>query len=187
MTGSLLPPSRTSTEEAVDLATARIGAVPVPIEDLWRPETCPAALLPWLAWALSVDDWRSDWTEERKRTVIAASVGVHRIKGTLASVKAALVASGWGDAVIVERFGVRRYDGTTPRDGTVTRGEGDHWAEYRVTLMRPITIQQAALVRALLARVAPARCHLKALDYTQAEHLYNATVPRDGTFSRGVS
>ena len=50
----LLPPNRTKLEQALERATARLGAVPVPIKDLWNPWRCPVALLPWLAWSLSV-------------------------------------------------------------------------------------------------------------------------------------
>jgi hypothetical protein len=56
-----------------------------------------------------------------------------------------------------------------------------------VFLVRPITIAQAARVRALLTAYAPARCRLKALDYQEAANLYNATVLNDGTYSHGIS
>ena len=36
-------------------------------------ENCPADVLPWLGWALSVDDWDQDWSEQQKRSAIAAS------------------------------------------------------------------------------------------------------------------
>ena len=48
---SLLPRNATGAERAIEGATARVGAVPTPFRDLWNPDTCPAALLPWLAWA----------------------------------------------------------------------------------------------------------------------------------------
>lgn len=86
----LLPPNATPQERALSNATARVGDVPVPIRSLWNPQTCPAALLPWLAWAMSVDDWDATWTEQQKRDVIAASVEVHRHKGTIGALKAAL-------------------------------------------------------------------------------------------------
>jgi phage tail P2-like protein len=86
----LLPPNATPQERALSEATARVGDVLVPIRTLWNPQTCPAALLPWLAWAMSVDDWDATWTEQQKRDVIAASVEVHRHKGTIGALKAAL-------------------------------------------------------------------------------------------------
>jgi P2-related tail formation protein len=39
---------------------------------------------------MSVEDWDSTWTEQQKRDVIAASVEVHRHKGTIGAMKAAL-------------------------------------------------------------------------------------------------
>lgn len=87
---SLLPPNATAQERALSLALARISDVPVPVRSLWNPQTCPAAVLPWLAWAMSVDDWDGTWTEQQKRDVIQASVEVHRQKGTIGSLKAAL-------------------------------------------------------------------------------------------------
>lgn len=93
MTARLLPPNASALErDAEDTCAARCEAVPVPARSLWDPDTCPAHLLPWLAWALSVDVWDADWAESTKRAVVAASMDVHRIKGTVASVKSAVGA-----------------------------------------------------------------------------------------------
>ena len=90
MTHSLLPPNATRFERAVEAATARIGDVPAPIEQLWDPAVLAADLLPWLGWALSVDNWDPDWTEAEKRAAVAESIALHRIKGTRASVETIL-------------------------------------------------------------------------------------------------
>jgi phage tail P2-like protein len=100
---SLLPPNATPQETAIEAATARIADVPVPNATLWNPATCPAALLPWLAWALSVDEWDGTWPEARQRAVIAASIGVHRRKGTRGAVVAALAAAEY-ETELVEWF-----------------------------------------------------------------------------------
>ena len=89
---SLLPPNATPAEIAIAGLTSHVRDLPVPIRDLWNPATCPPAFLPWLAWSLSVDNWRSDWPEATKRAVIAASPRVHRLKGTVAALKTALTA-----------------------------------------------------------------------------------------------
>lgn len=89
---SLLPPSATAQERALDLTTARIGDVPVPLRTLWDADTCPAALLPWLAWALSVDVWDPTWTDLQKRQAIKDSVSIHRRKGTAGALYTALAA-----------------------------------------------------------------------------------------------
>ena len=152
--------------------------------------------------------------------MIAESVEIHRRKGTLASVKRALVAQGWvldepyfeqlyapasGDpadaprrdgmlhrdqryfnfgAEIIEQYGRERRNGTVMRNGTGTSDAPDHWAQYRVRLLRVLTIEQAAVVRRALANVAPARAHLT-LNFTAIAYRRNNTILRDGIYSRG--
>ncbi len=92
---TLLPPNATQLERNIEQsATATIEQLPVPIRDLWNPDTCPAHLLPWLAWALDVEQWQSDWPEATRRAAIKASWHVHNKMGTKASVRQALDALG---------------------------------------------------------------------------------------------
>ena len=94
MTDTLMPPSSSPLEKAADLTAAlHIEAIPVErIFDQWHPQHCPAELLGWLAWAVSVDEWNPDWPEQVKRDVIEFSITVHRHKGTPYSVKKALAS-----------------------------------------------------------------------------------------------
>lgn len=69
-------------------------ALPVPLRDLVSPDNIAAKWLPWLAFALSVDDWDPTWPESVRRRVVAQSIDVHRRKGTLAAVKQAVAAFG---------------------------------------------------------------------------------------------
>lgn len=87
---SLLPPNATPAEIAIEGAMVQVFDVPVPIADLWHPETCPANLLPWLAWGLSVNIWSPDWTEAEKRAAIAEAVPDQAILGSRAAVEAVL-------------------------------------------------------------------------------------------------
>ena len=96
---TLLPPNATAQERALEKAISKISDIPVPIRDVWNPWKCPDKLLPWLAWALSVDEWNADWTEEQKRRTIAASVEVHRKKGTIGAVRKALESFGLSNAI----------------------------------------------------------------------------------------
>lgn len=89
---NLLPPNASLLERNLATVNARLGELPAPMRDLMNPHACPAPLLPWLAWALSVDSWDDAWSEAQKRAVIAASYQVHRKKGTLGAVQAALDA-----------------------------------------------------------------------------------------------
>jgi phage tail P2-like protein len=100
---SLLPPNASAAERAIEASTAQALDLPVDVGKLWNPSTCPLALLPWLAWAFSVDRWDAGWPEAVKRQVIAASPVLHRRKGTRAAVAEALAAL-YVRADIVEWF-----------------------------------------------------------------------------------
>lgn len=89
----LLPPNQTPVTAAIAKATD-LPITPEIISTLWSSAHCPAALLPWLAWSLSVDEWDETWDESTQRRVIAASIGIHRKKGTLGAVRAALNSLG---------------------------------------------------------------------------------------------
>lgn len=91
---SILPPNATAPERALEEAVARISDVPVRVRDVWNPDTIPLPLLPWLAWAFSVDEWSSQWTEQQKRDTVKSSLEVQKIKGTIGAVKRALSALG---------------------------------------------------------------------------------------------
>lgn len=91
----MLPPNASPQERALAESVARLSDVPVPVRDAWNPDTCPASLLPWLAWALSVDEWQQDWTETEQRAVIKNALLIHRHKGTLAALKRAVEPLGY--------------------------------------------------------------------------------------------
>ncbi len=99
---SLLPPNATQLELDIEAVIAtRYDAIEVAIRDTWDPDNCPLDFLPWLAWALSVDVWDSDWTEPQKRSAIKAAFALHQRKGTPNSVKNAVAALG-GSTVLTE-------------------------------------------------------------------------------------
>jgi len=104
---SLLPPNASPLELAMEQALARLSDVPVPLTVLWNPDACPVELLPMLAWSLSVDWWDDEWTEQQKRSVIKASIAVHRKKGTPWAVEYGLSVLGF-PATVSEWF---QYDG----------------------------------------------------------------------------
>lgn len=100
---TLLPLSASATERNIEQATARLADIPSSVRDVWNPATCPASLLPWLAWAFSVDQWDSTWTEEQQRASIKQAVYVQRYKGTIGAVRQALSALGY-DLTVQEWF-----------------------------------------------------------------------------------
>lgn len=102
----ILPPNSRPIERAIDAAgEARLQALAVDIRHLWNPALCPVAWLPVLAWTLGVENWRSDWPEETKRAVIAATPRIKRLKGTVAAVRSAVQAvAGAAPVRIIEWF-----------------------------------------------------------------------------------
>jgi len=83
----LLPANASALERQAAEALAQIQRVPVPIRELHNPDLCPVALLPYLAWAYSVDRWDSAWPEATKRGVIRAAYFVHAHKGTIGALR----------------------------------------------------------------------------------------------------
>ncbi|CNJ51511.1 phage tail fibers [Yersinia enterocolitica] len=67
MTDRLLPVGSSVLEVAAARACAELENTPVPIRQLWNADTCPLPLLPYLAWAYSVDRWDEKWPEATKR------------------------------------------------------------------------------------------------------------------------
>lgn len=91
----LLPPNATDLEIAADTVSEALEEFPVPLRALWNPDTCPERLLPYLAWAFSVDRWDKDWPEQTKRDVINASMFVHQHKGTIGAIRRAIESLGY--------------------------------------------------------------------------------------------
>lgn len=89
---TILPYNSTDMERAAETAIREGMATDVPTDTLWSAEDCPVDLLPFLAWALSVDDWDTAWPEHIKRAVIASSTQIHRLKGTPGAMRRAFKA-----------------------------------------------------------------------------------------------
>ncbi len=71
--GDRLLPVGSSPLEVAAAALSEIQRVPVPLRTLWNWRACcPVNLLPYLAWALSVDRWDEKWPEATKRSVCAS-------------------------------------------------------------------------------------------------------------------
>lgn len=87
MVARLLPGNSTELERLAAQALAQIERVPVPLRDLWNPDACPVALLPYLAWAFSVDRWSQSWPESAKRNSIKAAYFIHSRKGTIGALR----------------------------------------------------------------------------------------------------
>lgn len=184
---TLLPPNATAPERAMDAATARAGAVPAPIRELWNPDTCPADKLAFLAWAFGVDEWDASWTDAAKRATIRQAVTVQARKGSVWSIRRVLENAGYGEAELVEGLFNLRHNGVLNYNGAEKYGKPEDWATYRAILERPISNKQAAQVRRLLEYTAPARCKLVEFIFTAASNLYNGVIYYDGAYNHGTA
>ena len=153
---SLLPPNASELERALEqLSGVRLGDIAVPLRDLWSAEHCPELLLPWLAWALSVDQWSADWPLHVRRARVASAIAIQRIKGTAQSV-IDVVASFGGNVVVREWFDQTPLGDPCTFSLTVALG-GQSGA-----------VPSASFIDAVIAEVArtkPARC---TFDFTLA-------------------
>lgn len=160
MSSDLLPPSATPQERALAETVARISNVPTPARDLWNPDTCPIELLPWLAWAFSLDAWDTSWTEAQQRAAVKASYSVHRYKGTIGSVKDALNALGLG-------VQVQEWFNQIPAGAPYT---------YKLLLevnQYGVSLEQLKKIQDVVENAKNLRSHMTTLDMTVAS---NSTV-----------
>lgn len=187
MSDHLLPPNATSQEIALDGSVSRLGDVPAPLRDVWNHETCPAHMLPWLAWAFGVDEWDAGWSDDAKRNTIKNAVMIQRRKGTVWAIKRAIADAGFGDSKLIEGNSNHTYNGADKHNNLITYGDPTAWALYRFVLLRPISNTQAAQVRRILDYIAPVRCHLIELIFSEAANLYNGAITYDGAYNHGVA
>ena len=184
---SILPPTSTVLERAVDRAVAaRHAGLPSTVPSIWNAATCPPALLPFLALAVSVDEWDEGWSIDKKRAAISEAPEIHRRKGTPSAIRRALTALGQADAEIIERSDFITRNGVPLRNGVHRRRGHAGWATYRVILKRSIPVSQAQLINRLLASVQRNCIELVAIDYRGAAIQRNASITRNGAYTRGV-
>lgn len=108
----LLPPNATPAERAI--AASLHAPLPVPIRQVMSPAQTPVPFLPFLAAHRGVDLWYEDWSESRKRQMVAQAPFLARLIGMreaarqlLPFVDAALVAAtAYPDAYAVEAMAV---------------------------------------------------------------------------------
>lgn len=124
MAETLLAPNATPWMRALEATSAPAWPLPVGlIADFDDPWACPAHLLDDLAFETSVDLWDETWSEAKKRSVIARSPQLHRLKGTLAGLRAYVGIAG-GE--------IRRV--TAPPQGVAAGGQDE--AERQAWLAR---------------------------------------------------
>jgi phage tail P2-like protein len=101
---SLLPPNASKLLKDLESVFGNSFDLPTLNRYVANPDLAPAHILPWLAWAVSVDDWSDNWSEEVRRNVIKASIEVHKKKGTIGALKKALQALKYENVKVEEWF-----------------------------------------------------------------------------------
>ena len=92
---TLLPSNATAFERTLAATFEPIQAIPVPLEVIVNPWTCPLGILPWLAWQRRVPEWDASWSEVQKRTVVANAFPLHRLAATRWAVVTAISQLGF--------------------------------------------------------------------------------------------
>ena len=140
---TLAPPGASEIERRLDAAAAVcLGAVPAALpQTAWDVDQIPAAWLPVLAWALSLDLWDPVWSARQKRAVIRQAVALHREHGTVAAIRRVLEAIG---AI---------YDYVEPPEAPFT-------ATITIHNTATLLLDELTEVRAQLERVKRASVHL---------------------------
>ena len=141
----LLPPNSSQLEMALEQVLTADMPVDAAAQNVWNPWNCPLALLPWLAWAVGVDEWDANWPEDVKRRVIAAAPEIRRHRGTVWAVREALRAAGYGDSVLIEGLPVATHNGNQVHDGADTYSGAARWAHFRVITELPDDQSVAAI------------------------------------------
>lgn len=170
---NLLPPNATPQERALDSTVARLGDVPAPLRSLWNADTCPADLLPWLAWALGVVNWKPYWPENVKRATIRTAVEIASRRGTRAVVQQVVQNFG-ANLVLREWFETGGSGNPYTFDVIINYGQGDYVSEQ---------FQQDIIQE--LNRAKPARAHFTVGTGIQARaELGIAALARVATYTR---
>lgn len=169
MSAALLPANSTDLERALADTMACATNLNVPLRSLWNADQIRADLLPYLAWAYSVEEeWEFAETEAERRALVASSVELHRYKGTPYAVRRGLQSLGFRDAEIHEGEQVLRHDGSFLRSGGDTYNAGARWALFSVTLdlgnSKGFDERIAARVRRAIDIWKNARSHLHRIE-----------------------
>lgn len=137
--------------------------------------------------ALGADGFGLAHSLSSKRAVLKASYTTHRLKGTPFAVRGILRQLGFGEVTLIEGINQNNYDGSITYNDTYVYGDPHKWAHYVVVLDKPITNEQAELIRFAFGAYAPARCVLAVIDYRVASILYNGRAKFDGTYNYGAA
>ena len=144
----------------------------IPIRHLYDPDTCPTALLPYLACFISVDAPSVDFSETQLRQLIRDSYVLHTRKGTIQALKDVIASLGYRLNRIEE--GVASTPAVPAMD----------WARYRLVMDTALTIESGRALQKLIVGAAPVSRELVEITYDQANS-YNGVIRYDGIHAYG--
>jgi phage tail P2-like protein len=155
-----------------EMVEARLANINVEAVLIYLIDTVTADALPILAEQFDVLGYKGyglAQTEEEKREIIKRAIELHRYKGTPWSIKEALKAIGYYDAIIQERLlNPIYYNGEYLHNGSQFYGPG-HWADFRVILdignNQGINPDTAAAAVALINEYKNVRSRLRDVSY----------------------
>ncbi|MFW5988626.1 MAG: phage tail protein I [Desulfosudaceae bacterium] len=150
-----------------------------------RLDDLPEEAVDALAWQYHVDFWEPDLSIERKRDLVRGSIGWHKYKGTVQSVRQIMIRAGFGDAELLEHryleqdwidAGGRFIDGDLDIDGdkTLSSDAGEfkfmtkHWAEFGVRADAAeiaLTPEMQQRIIRMIEAAKPVRSHLVGLAF----------------------
>lgn len=167
-----------------EMVESRFANIDVESVLIYLIDTVDADALPILAEQFDVLGYKGygfAQTDQEKREVIKKAIELHRYKGTPWSIKEALKAVGYYNAVIQERLtGSITYNGANTYNGSNIYGPG-HWADFRVIIdLGPtagVNAQTVADAVALINEYKNVRSRLRDLSYmaTINEYLSDLT------------
>lgn len=152
MADTLLPPSASVQERAIEQTIVRSSDFSPDYVRNWVPADVPENILPWLAWAYSVDEWAASWPLDVRRDYTEQSYFIHRHKGTVGAVRRALRSVTGGDEMTLEEW----FQCNGPvHTFTVTAEAFDLWLRDGP----PISPEFYRQIRAVVYASKPVRSH----------------------------
>lgn len=146
---SLLPPNSSPLERTLEHVTLNAMDVQVPLRTLWNATTISGELLPWLAWSLSLDSWKSYWSNTVKRNRVRQAIDIARRKGTAKAVRD--VAAAFGAFVTIVEWWQKVPRGIPHTFDVIVTVSGSGGAEASAAYVEDIIAE--------ITRTKPARSH----------------------------
>jgi phage tail P2-like protein len=153
MSKSLLPINASQLLKDLESSSLKATSLEALNRYVTNPDLAPNNILPWLAWAVSVDDWSDNWPKVIKREMIKNSISLHQIKGTKRAIQKALEIIGVaGEIALWWELNPRM----TPHSFNITAYLNDNINEGADVIIGLDTQQK--LIN-LIENVKPARSH----------------------------